>query len=403
MNCQNKLFLIKIIIPLVLKEIETKELERFTSQLIERYYELNELKNLKQLKQPNLSQMNEIHKIILICLGRPMYKQKQITVSLSNDLILMFLKEIINGNVELSEIVVYMTYSQENFNQFKECFNMLKQTMTIETIFKTFLSKPLAPTAIPIFIHFISFENSDEITLMKQIELLHSSMTIQNAQNIQNCIMSVVQGLLAISQSITFQTSTFEFLLHFLSPNYPPALINAICAIVYNSSLFAYNFSPLASNQLISSFIFYSSPNQMISNNFNVFKMLGKTIHRLLHNKNVDLVYSLVNSLSQFQQIRKYSLKDYQLPEAYKQWNQETLENELKESKIDVLVSFGEKWLPKLLNQNIDEKDLIMMKLSDEISTDQLQIDFNPLLDWSKTIWFKEMSVCYKDLYWNKI
>ena len=141
----------------------------------------------------------------------------------------------------------------------------------------------------------------------------------------------------------------------------------------------------------------------MISNNFDVFKLLGQIIHRLLHNKNVNLVYSLINSLKSLQQIRKTPLQSYQLPEAYKQWDDQSLELHMKESKIDSLIAFSEKNLPLLLEKNMTEKDLLVLKLSDEITTMQLQIDFVPLIDWAKSIWFKEIALTYKDLYWNKV
>ena len=403
-NCRNKLYLIKKILPLVLKSIEQKTLEKLTSDFIEKYYQFNKLKNMRQLKQPNFSYFKQIHQIILLCLGRPLYKLNQITVRISNDIVIQFLKDIMNGNNDLSEILVFLTLSQETMNQFRECLQIVCQSITFETFYKKLLSKPISSTSIPLFIHFISFDSMDEITLINQIKILQNSMTIQNTQNIQNCIMTVLQGLLSLSQQTNvFQLSTFEYLLQFLSPQYPPALINVICAILYNSSLFMMNLSPSAANQLISSFLYYSQPNQLISTNYDVFKMLGKIIHRLLHNTNIHLVYSLINSLQFIQQMRKLPVKNYQLPEAYKQWDNQSFELHLKESKIDCLISFAEKWLPKLIENSLKKKDEIIMKLTDEITTNQLSIDFNPLLNWSKNIWLKEMSICYKDLYWNKI
>ena len=109
------------------------------------------------------------------------------------------------------------------------------------------------------------------------------------------------------------------------------------------------------------------------------------------------------NSLSSFSSILQRSFKEYQLPEAYKIWTEESLQTHFLESKLSTLITFGKLHQPTLLHQSLSEKHLLTMKLTDEIETTQLQIDFNSLLQWSLPIWFKHLSFLSKKLYWNKL
>ncbi|EDR25407.1 hypothetical protein EDI_002710 [Entamoeba dispar SAW760] len=364
----NHIILIMKLLPLVLPSLSNNILESFVLYLINSYPDYNPL--------------------LFLCLSKPLYKQPQLSLSLSSQYLMKLMKCSFDYSDEYSLLLTLLLYSDKVKHQIKTSFLLL----STQDAFAVMLSRPLKNLSLPLFITYLSFKECNQTLLLNHLSLLTPTD--------QNSLMVIMQGLLQTSQTSFPQSNIFDLLLPYLSPDYPPALLSSVAAVLYNTSLFASDLSPSSSNILISTFILYSSPHQLTSNNFSLFQLLGRIIHRLLHNRNTNLLYSLVNSLDTLKQILQRPISSLDLPDAFKIWDEDNYREYLQESKLKILVNHSEKILPILSNFSLSEAQLLTTKLFDEISTNQLQTDFDELYRWSLPIWVKEVKSTMSSVLW---
>ncbi|KAL7712654.1 Uncharacterized protein QTN25_009669 [Entamoeba marina] len=336
-----------------------------------------------------------LDQLLLLCLSTKIYHlpDNEFQMLIPSELYLL-MNDCLKGN-EMSIIFFSLILHSPKTQQF--FINEFPLSSTV--IYSSLLENPLTIIKLPLFIELLFIKPCPPTLLLNHFKYFN------DYQLHTNIIMALLQGLLLNSQTNSIiWPDQFDLLLNFILPPFPAALTETTCGVLYNASLFTCNLSATSSNTLVSALLYVSQPNILMSTSWRLFSNISKIIHRLLHNRNDNVLFALLNSLEQLKDITTLNISSLHQPEAIKEWSNEEFNEYMKESKIQLIIDHCKQIFPKIeeiskISPNALAKTLVSCSMSDEIITDQLKIEKKGVLEWVWTIWYKEIKKKYKDLY----
>ncbi|ELP92658.1 hypothetical protein EIN_369800 [Entamoeba invadens IP1] len=372
-SVSNEIFMLEVLLPLCMRHCSSETITSLVSKLFYKIY------------PPDQSTQH----LLLVAMSSPLYGKDQVDIKLSaSDLSQAFIYFLRHSEFS----TVFLTLALRNERNL-EGFCEVMRSKNIGEVFESYLQIPLSVLSIPLF--FILIDISPP-----KVQILLDNLALGNTNNYL-CVLPVLQALIITTQKEFVPPCFFNVLLPLLLPPNPPAVSDAVCGALYNASLFVTEISTHESEIVVQKLILSSSPDVLSSTSWRVLRMLGRIIHRLLHNKNYNMLFALLKEEKEIHQITEINSKQLKLPQSVKEWSDHELENYIEESKIFKIDEYLKRISTVVVKSDDFEKKMLMCRMTDDVETSQLEPNGKALEAWGWDVYKRELSERYGNVFWN--